>query len=69
MSFKKYTIYTIWILKIYYKNTIFFWFWSGRPVHVVLDSPEVILSNYVNSKRFYNTFKIVGETQKVCLFL
>ena len=34
MSKKKYTIYTIWIKKIYYKNTIFIWFWSGRPEYL-----------------------------------
>ena len=36
MSKKKYTIYTIWGEKIYYKYTIFFWFWSGRPENVCL---------------------------------
>ena len=34
MSKRKYTIYTIWKKNIYYKYTILFWFWSGRPEYL-----------------------------------
>ncbi len=44
MSKKKYTIYTIWIKKIYYKNTIYFLFWSGHPVNRIIVSYKKLLS-------------------------